>query len=173
LQMLAEVSKSGCFSCYPDELLDIGAELQSRAAMLTSLGKFNSADQLAIKFREIYGMRQCTAPNAIDPSIATMGSGKMGTLADQAGGMSGPVTVVPAGRCSLIDAWDNARLNSGFGEMIRGVGPGQCEAACRNESACVGYDYNPSQSTCVIRAETVASAGLETISGWSHYECLN
>ncbi len=77
----------------------------------------------------------------------------------------------PSGRCTIVDSYAGARLNSGFGWVRDNFTLPECVTTCENEPTCTGYDYNTATASCVIRSETLAQDGLESIAGWTHYEC--
>ncbi len=169
-RIVQQASASGCFSCTTDYLWRVAYELDDFANKLAAqhFASDGSVMLTEMLHNRVNGVFECSANGN-----STTAQPPLPGLPPANNGQSGPATLAPppGGACTSVDSYAGARLNSGFGWVLDNKTLPDCVTTCENEPTCTGYDYNTATAQCVIRSETMAQDGLETIAGWTHFEC--
>ncbi len=169
VEILREATASGCYSCVPGELWSIAYELDDIANLLWKRHFEAESDVLLTELlrNQVNGVTECSA------GTGQGGQTPLTPFPNNPVGQSlpAPLAPPPAGDCSQVDAYADARLNSGFGWVLDNLTLPQCVTTCAGESTCTGYDYNADTAQCVIRSEPMTQTGLEAYPGWTHFEC--
>ena len=175
MDILQEATKNRCYSCDPALLEQASDLLLQRSLYLRAMGYSNTADQLDQSLRTRAGWGYCAdaAGQGSGPGATTGTPPVLDPALNPAFGQGQPPAQPSAGKCTSVDAYSDARLNSGFGWVLENLSLPQCVTTCADEPTCTGYDYNTAAATCVIRSEPQTATGLERYAGWTHYECRN
>ena len=183
-QVFFDAKGEACTYCDITQIRDVASELAIRG------DQFNQALQWDVDLRGVWNDYQtwkdapyCAAPANAPPlptAPAPLPSGC--TFVDETPGFNlpdsdGPVlqgisTEQCRGICDANDWCRSFTVNRAAQACQRdNFTLPECVTACENEPTCTGYDYNIATARCVIRSETLAQDGLESIVGWTHYEC--